>query len=126
MNEAEFLERWTSERSMYEAWGQHVVSRVLEGVGTTIAPLAVDIFLRIPPKPRLKTDASILDKAFYRSKPYSDPYAEITDKVGVRFVVLLTGDIRQVEAAIVACPDWACSKDRDFEDEQATDPVKFE
>ena len=42
----------------------------------------------------------MLQKAFYRGKDYRSPYEDIEDKVGLRFVVLLTEDIRTIEAAL--------------------------
>lgn len=42
MTEAEFLERWTKERPMYEAWGHYVVQHVVERVRARIAPLGID------------------------------------------------------------------------------------
>jgi putative GTP pyrophosphokinase len=125
MTEAELLERWAAERFMYEAWGKHVSDRILANVGTQIAPMSSDIFIRIPPRPRVKGDASFLEKAFYR-KNYDDPYAQITDKVGVRFVVLLTSQIPTIQGVIEQCPEWTASKDRDFEEEQAENPIQFD
>ena len=66
-----------------------------------IAPVAADVFLRIPPKPRTKGEVSFLEKAFYR-KAYVDPYVEVTDKVGVRFVVLVASQIQMVEKALLS------------------------
>ncbi len=126
MTEEEFIKLWARERPMYEAWGHHVVNRVLDALAPQISPLAADVFLRLPPKARLKADASFLEKAFYRAKQYQDPYREITDKVGVRFVVLLTDQIAIVERAIVDCNDWDASKDRDFEKEQDENPIQFD
>jgi putative GTP pyrophosphokinase len=125
MTEAELIELWTRDRPMYEAWGHHVVSQIIAHLRTKIAPLSADIFLRIPPKPRLKGDASLLEKAFYR-KRYTDPYTDITDKVGVRFVVLLTDQIRIVEDAVTSCIVWKYSKDRDYEEEQRKNPIQFD
>lgn len=126
MTEAEFLERWSKERPMYEAWGHIVVERIMDAVEQQVTPLSADIFVRIPPKPRLKANSSILEKAFYRNKNYQDPYDDITDKVGVRFVVLITRQIEIVEKAILDCPDWEASKDRDYEQEQAENPIQFD
>ena len=125
MTEQEFLARWNSERDMYEAWGHHVVSKIIEGVSARISPVACDLFMRIPPKPRVKGEASILEKAF-RRKSYKDPYNDITDKVGVRFVVLLGRDIVLVSNVIERCTDWSFSKDRDYEKEIAERPIQFE
>ena len=110
---------------MFEAWGNHVVYQIVERVRDQISPMSVDLFIRIPPKPRLKEDFSLLEKAFYR-KEYDDPYARITDKVGVRFVVLLTSDLKTIESAIASSPAWTASKDRDFEQEQLENPVQFD
>ena len=126
MNESEFLQLWNNERPMYEAWGRFIVEKIKERLNPEIAPVSADVFIRLPPVPRLKADASLIDKAFYRNKPYEDPYNDITDKVGVRFVVLLTKDIKKVEDAITGCPLWTYSKDRDFEKEQEDNPLKFD
>jgi putative GTP pyrophosphokinase len=74
MTEEAFIERWQTERPMYDAWGNHVVDRIIQRIYDQITPLSVDIFLRIPPKPRLNADGSVLEKAFYRNKAYKDPY----------------------------------------------------
>ena len=125
MTEDDFLEVWQSERAMYEAWGQLVVEHVVGGINGRVLPLSADLFLRIPPKFRVKEDVSIVEKAFYR-KNYDDPYSQITDKVGVRFVVLLNSDIKIVEDAINEGVLWETSKDRDFEEEQKSNPIKFD
>ncbi len=114
MTEEELLEKWAAEQPIYEAWGQHVVDRITLDLVDIVAPVGVDVFIRIPPKQRLKADFSFVEKAFYR-KFYSDPYNQITDKVGVRFVVLLARDLGIIERAIVQCTDWSASKDRDPE-----------
>ena len=110
---------------MFEAWGNAVVENIVQGLNGNLSPLSADIFLRIPPKARLKADVSIVEKAFYR-KNYDDPYNQITDKVGVRFVVLLNSDLKVIEKAIEECDLWTASKDRDFEDEQKLNPIQFD
>lgn len=125
MTEEELLERWAAERPIYEAWGQHVVDQILARLVEKVAPVGVDVFVRIPPKQRLKVDFSFVEKAFYR-KAYKDPYSDITDKVGARFVVLLGRDLDAVEQAISECPDWRASKDRDPGQEARASPIEFE
>lgn len=126
MTEDEFLERWSAERPMYEAWGNFVAQHITEVVRPLVAPVSADIFIRIPVKPRLKSDGSLVTKAFYRpDKNYRDPLGQITDKVGVRFVVLLQSDIQTVCAAIEGCNDWEWSKDRDYEEERDKAPYEF-
>lgn len=125
MTEDEFLERWKSERPMYEAWGQFVSERVIEEIRPGVKPVSTDLFIRIPIKPRLKSDGSFLTKAFYRNKPYMNPFDDITDKVGMRVVVLLQSDMGIVCRAIENCPEWDASKDRDHEEERRRDPYAF-
>lgn len=125
MTEEEFLERWYQARPAVEAWGKHVADTLVAQIAPRVSPLTTDVFVRIPVKPRLKQDGSLLTKAFYRNKPYKDPLEEITDKVGVRIVVLLPREIATVCAAIEGCAEWEWSKDRDYEDERAKSPYEF-
>jgi len=98
---------------------------VSNALGKAIEPVSTSYFLKLPVKARLKDDEKLVEKAFYRNKSYRDPFAEITDKVGTRFVVLLYSEIRMVEAALTAIPGWTCSKDRDYEAEQKENPLEF-
>lgn len=129
MTEEEFLTRWISERPMYEKWGEHVASCIVNDLAPRVAPISTELFVKLPIKPRLKTGGSFITKAFYNTKrrtPYENPYEEITDKVGVRLVVLLPTQISKVEAAVENCTVWEFSKDRDFEQEIAEKPYVFD
>jgi ppGpp synthetase/RelA/SpoT-type nucleotidyltranferase len=86
----------------------------------------LNIFLKIPPKCRLKDEESLIDKAFNRKKKYDDPYNQIEDKVGVRFVVLLQNDIRKI-CDIIEHQDseWSCEGCRHFEKEREENPLLF-
>ena len=125
MTEEEFLKRWRNERPMYEAWGQYVSERVVEEIRPRVKPVSTDLFLRIPIRPRLKSDGSFVAKAFYRDKPYTNPFDEITDKVGMRVVVLLPDDMLLVGKVIENCGEWDASKDRDHEEERRANPHIF-
>ena len=88
----------------------------MEQIAPLVAPVKADIFIRLPAKPRLKQDGSLITKAFYRDdKNYKNPFDEITDKVGVRFVVLLENEIEVVCKAIESCGEWDWCKDKDHE-----------
>lgn len=124
MNEQEFLELWEYEAPMYQAWGDYITALVVN----RLKEKCIDrhgSFLKIPPEPRIKTPQSLLDKAFYRDKGYSDPYNDITDKVGVRFVVLLVEDIKLIEQVLKELAFISCSKDRDYEKERYESPLEF-
>lgn len=126
MTESEFIERWCAEMPLYTAWGDFILARINERLAAEIAPAALDYFIKIPVKPRLKTGSALVDKAFHRNKPYTDPYVNITDKVGMRFVVLLTGDITKVCSVIEGLNEyWSHSKDRDYEAERLAKPLEF-
>lgn len=90
--------------------------------------MSLDYFIKVPVRPRLKADSTLVDKAFYRKKPYKNPYDDITDKVGMRFVVLLTTDIKKICDVIegaAASAWWEASKDRDYEQERLNKPLEF-
>jgi ppGpp synthetase/RelA/SpoT-type nucleotidyltranferase len=87
----------------------------------------LDYFIKVPVKPRLKASSAFIDKALYIKK-YQNPYDDLTDKVGMRFVVLLTTDIKKVCQIIESdtCKDWwDASKDRDYEEERLKNPLDF-
>lgn len=110
---------------MYEAWGSYVTDVICSSILPTLdSGQDLTNFLKISPVPRLKTEASLIEKAFVR-KNYDDKYGEIEDKVGVRFVVLLTTDIAMIEKAIEQNDSWIRSKDRDYEEERRKKPLEF-
>jgi putative GTP pyrophosphokinase len=125
MNETEFLARWKAEREIYAAWGGAVVSEIVGGLGGLDNSLDASVFFKIAPTPRLKHDDSLLGKAFHRNKQYVDPYLEIEDKVGVRFVVLLTSDVGRLQKSIEASTKWTWSLDKDYEEDRELRPLEF-
>ena len=124
MNEVEFIERWKLEKPIYKAWGGYVagwICKKLEKRGNNL-----DEFLKIPAKCRLKEDGSLLDKAFYRpGKDYSDPYNQIEDKVGVRFVVLLLKDIKEICNVVQEHNIWVFDACKHFDEDKERDPLLF-
>lgn len=125
MNEVDITTRWNADRPVYEAWADFVSNEICSVVEKAIHPLKLSEFLKVPVKPRLKDIKSLVDKALFRQKNYKDPYSDITDKVGMRFVVLLTSDIKKIEEAICMSDYWASSKDRDYEEERKAKPMEF-
>ena len=125
MTEAEFLSLWTAEKEIYAAWGNIVVSEILDGLRAKDSSLDTDVFVKIPPTPRKKSDDSLLGKAFHRGKIYSDPYLEIEDKIGVRFVVLLTAQILTLQKIIESSTVWDWSLDKDYEQDREHRPLEF-
>ncbi|MGG6893772.1 GTP pyrophosphokinase [Rhizobium sp. BR 315] len=124
--EQEILDRWEAEKKIYLAWGRLVSQEIQSRLTDIVAPQPPEYFLRIPAVPRTKESQKLIEKAFYRNKDYTNPYDDITDKVGTRFVVLLGSEIRKVEQVLTSVEHWQHSKDRDFEEEQKGNPLKFD
>jgi putative GTP pyrophosphokinase len=124
MTEMELQELYNHDKSFLEAWGNFVKAKILDELSKTEDSVE---FLEIQPSVRLKAIDSLIAKAFHRQKPYKNPYNEITDKVGIRFVVLLTTDIQKISSIVenLGKTLWRASKDRDFEDEREHHPEEF-
>lgn len=128
MKESEIIERWKADQPIYSAWAGFILNEINAHLERLITPISLDYFVKVPVKPRLKAESTLIDKALHRGKGYADPYGDITDKVGMRYVVLLTGDIKKVCSVIegVDCsPFWEPSKDRDYEKERLLKPLEF-
>lgn len=123
MNEAQIKARWADERPVYAAWGDYVRQTITNGI--EVLGANPDVILKIPPNPRLKKEISLVDKALYRGKDYSDPYNDVEDKVGVRFVVLLLNELEQICGIISECADWTVEPCRHFREERLAEPLLF-
>ena len=124
MNEADLRVSFESRKSALAALGGWVTEVVVTELETQLgSKVAVEKFLQIPPKPRVKETDSFLEKALVR-KPKADPLLEITDQVGVRFVVLLLEDINLI-GTIIQSDRWLWQKDRDHEEERLAKPDYF-
>lgn len=128
MKEQEILKRWQEEKPLYKAWAALIAKEIEGRLIPAIEPTPLGDFLKVDMKPRLKEDTSLIDKALYRGKPYRNPYEEITDKIGMRYVVLLTSHIK-LFCTIIESPDcgklWEWSKDKDYEAERLAKPLEF-
>jgi len=128
MKESEIIERWKADQSIYSAWAGFIRNEINSHLERLITPTSLDYFIKVPVKPRLKAESTLIDKALHRGKDYKDPYSDITDKVGMRYVVLLTGDIKKICGVIEGAdcsPFWDPSKDRDYEEERLLKPLEF-
>lgn len=122
--EQEFLDEYEKIKHSLNLWGDYVNEYILKRIKEK--GINADHFLKIPPQVRIKDNASILEKAFYRNKNYLNPINDITDKVGIRFVVLLLEDINIIKEIIEKSDVWKSSKDRDFEKEREDNPTFFD
>jgi len=118
----EFILKFNQDENMLLSWGK----LVCQTINDELKLINKDSILKIEPCFRVKDLSSLIEKAFYRFKGYKNPYKDITDKVGVRFVVLLTDDIEHIKKIIQNNPLWTYSEDRDFEKEKAEKPYLFD
>ncbi|AJA09333.1 RelA/SpoT [Sphingopyxis fribergensis] len=124
--ESDLLDRWNVEKDAYLAWGHCIADAVKDGLRGRLS-VDVDYFLKIHVTPRLKDGHKLVEKAFYRpGKNYQNPYEEITDKVGIRLVVLLGSDMKLVQEVLTSIQGWSFSKDRDHEEERKARPIEFD
>lgn len=124
MTEAEFQAKWSLEEPVYDAWGRFIVQQIcaaLEDKGKDLGA-----FLKLPAKHRLKDEKSLIDKAFYRAgKNYADPYNDIEDKVGARFVVLVVDDIELICDIIRTSELWSYDACKHFNEDKEKSPLLF-
>lgn len=127
MTEADLKSAYEAQKPCLVAWGNTVNETVLsrlEKAPDLKKPLSE--FLKIPVEPRVKATDSFLAKALRRGKKYERPLEQITDKVGIRFVVLLLSELKVIEDVIENCEFWEAEKARDFEAERAERPHHFD
>ncbi|OCG34804.1 MULTISPECIES: GTP pyrophosphokinase [unclassified Gilliamella] len=123
MDQNEFRKKYESEMPMFKAWGDFVLSRIVNKLPENFVENAIKIPLYRENHPRLKDINSLLAKAFIRKKRN---YEEITDKIGIRFVVLLESHVMALKNIIENSPDWCYSKDRELDDWRKNDPRIFD
>ncbi len=123
MIENDFVDKFKKEKSMYAGLGEYVrdflILKWTENKGSK-SDFCID------PSFRVKDEKSLIQKAFYREKNYSDPYNDITDKVGIRFIFLTINRLKKFKKIIEEQNVFSFSCDRDFEDERRKNPTKFE
>ena len=125
ITEDEIARRWKKERPVYKAWGE-VGLHFIKGKLSGMLSVAVDEFAEII-QCRLKSEASLVDKALHRGKNYKSPYDDITDKVGLRFVVHLEEDVAHIREAIKLGGDiWHWKQVKNFADDRQVDPLQFD
>lgn len=124
MTSEEFA-RWLEERSSaLKAWGDFVSSSVTDELFREVGSERFKGLLKIAPIPRVKEVQSALKKQ--SDKRYTDPTTQMTDLVGVRFVVLLKSDIELLNNVILRSNRWTCSRDRHYQFEIFDDPAVFD
>lgn len=118
-----FRKHLQDNRSMYKAWGDYVVHTIKSELEASTDGSREGI-LKIPAAPRVKDVDSAINK-IYR-KGYTDPLLQMTDLVGVRFVVLLSEQIDSICSIIESNASWTWTSSRDYRDEVTENPQIFD
>lgn len=106
----------------YEAWGGFVASEIFAAI--KVDGQNKDNFLKVPIQHRLKKESSIRSKILLYN--LSNLQRDVRDLYGLRFVVLLSSEVRLVEAAIKENIVWESEKVRDFGVESVGSPDSFD
>lgn len=129
-SERELRLQFQNQRDVLRAWGEHVRETVLSDLRLYLLDQTsypdIETFLKIPAMYRVKEEASFVAKALHRGKKYTDPLRDITDQVGVRFVVLLGSETEILDRIIKKRADWEIAQDRDYEQERIYHPHSFD
>lgn len=124
MNEYDLREIWELEKPVYQAWGDFVAEEIKNSLKEKGKDLTS--FLKVPAVCRIKDTDSLVDKAFYRpEKKYTDPYNDIEDKAGVRFVVLLVNEIKELCSIIEGSQHWDAKSCKHFNKDRKSQPLLF-
>ncbi|WP_255562113.1 GTP pyrophosphokinase family protein [Rahnella sp. PD12R] len=120
----EFREYLLSTRAAYAAWGLYVTEEINRVLISEIGAERADSFVKIHTKPRVKGVESALGKI--SRKGYKNPVIEMTDLVGIRFVVLLSIDIERVSKIVTNSEHWVSSLSKDYLAERDANPKIFD
>jgi putative GTP pyrophosphokinase len=112
----EFRQHLLDRRQELEAWGRFVMARVRRDLNP--AQVSLQIVAS-----RAKEIESAIGKIV--RKDYREPLAQMTDLVGVRFVVLISPQIDPIASIVESCSDWTATLDRDAGQEIMAAPETF-
>lgn len=113
-NESEIGCYIIANKDYFQEWGELVAKEICSSHAG---------LLKVPAAVRVKDPASARKKQF--KKQYKDPRVEMTDLVGVRFVVLTSADLVPILGAIRDSSTWTHKQTRDPDEEASMDPAVF-
>lgn len=124
MTITDFKTYFKERREAYSKWGAHVGERINQLLKDRLGPEDVSAFLKIPATPRIKGIDSAIGKI--SRKGYTNPLIEVTDLVGIRYVVLLSEQIKTLCDLIESEPEWTAQVSKDYIEEIAKNPKIFD
>lgn len=126
MTEDDYLGRFRKEAPYLRAWGLFVVKKITEAIALSHGQDSYEKWVKIPPAVRLKAESSLIAKAFVLNKGWFSDYEDITDKVGVRFVLGLSDQIVEVGKLIERSDHWQVMRSKEFDEGREKDPRIFD
>jgi ppGpp synthetase/RelA/SpoT-type nucleotidyltranferase len=108
----------------FDLWGKHVAKKINEGSIQKLGNEGIDACFKITFPPRLKNVESALGKI--GRKDYDNPVVQMTDLVGVRYVVLLSEQIELVCQIVKSEPSWVAEVSKDYQEEIEKNPKIFD
>ncbi|KYK85932.1 hypothetical protein SC29R_10595, partial [Aggregatibacter actinomycetemcomitans serotype f str. SC29R] len=113
MTREEFIAKYEQDKPMLDAWAKFIIAEIRKHLPEGFEQHSV----KIPVSHRIKDNQSILEKIFIRKMDkYKNPYEDVQDKVGLRWVVLLTEQLKTFCKIIENSEYWSFSKDRTLND----------
>jgi putative GTP pyrophosphokinase len=107
-----------------KAWAAYVVKQVSDMLLAEIDQERYKTFFKVGPSFRLKDEASAVKKL--AKKNYENPFEQMIDLVGARFVVLLRTDLDLLEQVMISHTGWNVSRERHYDYEAESDPEVFD
>lgn len=124
MNTEDFQSYFEANGESFEKWGDFVSRKIKQALEAEIGADDAKMFIKLPTTPRVKDINSALGKI--ARKGYNNPVKEITDFVGVRFVVLLSDHITAICNIIESESCWNGIISKDYQDEIEKNPKIFD
>lgn len=126
MEANEYRRRLEEDTPALEAWGKLVISTLSSVIKSELGEHSFEDWVKIPPTYRVKKTKSFIAKAFVLNKGWFSCYEDIKDKVGARFVLGLSDQIKVVSNLVVNIDLWNAIPSREFDEWKGTDPRLFD
>ncbi|NNB54200.1 RelA/SpoT domain-containing protein [Pseudomonas fragi] len=126
MDASECRRRLEEDTPALEAWGDLVISKINEVIKSEFGEHCFEDWVKIPPTHRVKKTNSFIAKAFVLNKGWFSCYEDIKDKVGARYVLGLSDQIKIVCELVNKIDIWNAIPSREFDEWKGTDPRLFD
>lgn len=126
MDVDEYRRRLKEDEPALDAWGKLVITKIIATIHSKFGEECFEDWVKIPPTYRVKKSKSFISKAFVLNKGWFSCYEDIKDKVGARFVLGLSHQIKIISDLVIDIDIWNAIPSREFDDWRSTDPRLFD